>query len=262
MNDMVSSRKTGGFDWSGTVQSVTGIRGQGSASGNEHAIAVAEEAVSLLDGVGVGGEDSFASGECGNQHEQARLGQVEVGQHGVDQLELEAGGDEDFRRAGVRFERAAGGTERSGFERADGCCPGGYDAAGTACSGVNSLRCLSRQRIALAMQANIGEPVNTKRGERSEAHVQCNASYFDAAGSEGIEDLRGEVEARGGGSHGAALGRIDRLVALAIGGGIVAADIGRQWHVADAVEDGKEIVHRLKAEQALTVLSAFQDLSL
>jgi len=73
----------------------------------KHAVAVAEEAVVLLDGVIVCGEDRLAAGEGADQHQQAGLGQMEVGEQGVDEAELEAGGDEDFRFAGVGLERAA-----------------------------------------------------------------------------------------------------------------------------------------------------------
>ena len=75
--------------------------------GQKHAVAIAEKAVFLLDGVAIGGEDWFVSREGRDEHEQAGLGQVEVGEQGVDEAELEAGGDEDFRFAGMGLERTA-----------------------------------------------------------------------------------------------------------------------------------------------------------
>jgi len=48
------------------------------ASSQEHAVAVAEEAVLLLNGMAIGGKDCFAPREGADQHEQARLGQVEI----------------------------------------------------------------------------------------------------------------------------------------------------------------------------------------
>jgi hypothetical protein len=97
MNDMVSSRKTGGLAWSGTIWSLSGYRVYQRRVSDEHAIAVAEEAVLLLDGMAVGGEHLFAAGEGADQHQQARFGQVEVGEQRADQAKLEAGRDEDLR---------------------------------------------------------------------------------------------------------------------------------------------------------------------
>ena len=71
--------------------------------------------------------------------------------------------------------------------------------------------------------------------------------------------MRREVQAGGGRGHGAAFAGVDGLVALAIAVRIVAADVGRQWGVADAVEDGEEIVDRVEAEQALAEVVAFED---
>ena len=71
------------------------------ASDEKHTVAVAEETVLLADGVGIGGENTFATGEGADQHEEAGLGQVEVGEHGVDKTKTVAGGDEDVGFAGV-----------------------------------------------------------------------------------------------------------------------------------------------------------------
>lgn len=113
MNDMVSSRKTGGLDWSVTLVSLAGARGQGRTihpasilepvpdefwpwrtfknehmqrnklahepiwydtgglSPDEHAIAIAEEAVVLFDGMAIGCEDALAAGKGADQHQQA-----------------------------------------------------------------------------------------------------------------------------------------------------------------------------------------------
>jgi hypothetical protein len=59
MNDMVSSRKTGGLAWSGTLQSVSVVSFQWSSK--KHAVAIAKEVVLLLDGVAIGGQHALAS---------------------------------------------------------------------------------------------------------------------------------------------------------------------------------------------------------
>ena len=86
--------------------------------------------------------------------------------------------------------------------------------------------------------------------------MQGDAGDFDAARGERIENLRSEVQAGGGRCYGAALAGVDGLVALAVVGGIVAANVGRQRNVADAVEDGEEIFDRVEAEKARTEVVA------
>ena len=77
------------------------LRSRHISSCQKHAVAVAEEAVVLLDGVAIGGEHLFAAGEGADEHEQARLGQVEICEQSGDETELEAGRDEDFGFTGV-----------------------------------------------------------------------------------------------------------------------------------------------------------------
>jgi hypothetical protein len=56
--------------------------------------------------------------------------------------------------------------------------------------------------------------------------------------------------------------RKDGLVALAIRIFIVATNIGRQRHVADAVEDGKKIADGFEAQQPFAEFAALKNLSL
>ena len=61
--------------------------------------------------MGVGGEDSFATGvfvgEGADEHEEGGFGEVEVGEEAADDAEVVAGGDEDAGLAGVRLEGLA-----------------------------------------------------------------------------------------------------------------------------------------------------------
>ena len=92
MNDIASSRKTGGLD-SGDIDSefssaIYALQPPSCEAGistpfaaprslgmttllNEHAVAVAEEAVALVDCVLVSGEDVLALGEGADEHEKA-----------------------------------------------------------------------------------------------------------------------------------------------------------------------------------------------
>ena len=68
---------------------------EAEAHREQHRVAVAVEAVAAGDGVVVGGEDALLAGEGGDEHDQRRARQVEVGEHDVDGAEGVAGADED-----------------------------------------------------------------------------------------------------------------------------------------------------------------------
>jgi hypothetical protein len=87
--------------------------------------------------------------------------------------------------------------------------------------------------------------------EGSEADMERNFCSLDSSFAKAGEDFRGEMQSRGGGGDGAALLRVDRLIALAIGGGILAGDVGRQWDVTDLLDEGEEVVDRRKTYLAL-----------
>ena len=97
---------------------------------NQHAISVGVEAVALGDGVAVGAEDIFLSSQSADQHEERRLGQVEIGQERSDDPEFVAGIDEEigFTGAGADFTRLLRGV----FESPHGGRAYSYDAAGLA----------------------------------------------------------------------------------------------------------------------------------
>src|SRR5262249_50091164 len=67
----------------------------------EHAIPVGEEAVMLVHGVLVGPQNILAAGKRGDQHQQCRLRQMEVGQQGPDYPKLRAGIDKNVCFAGA-----------------------------------------------------------------------------------------------------------------------------------------------------------------
>jgi len=90
--------------------------------------------------------------------------------------------------------------------------------------------------------------------------VEREACDFDVADGERIENLRGEMQSSSGRGHRATFAGEDRLVALAIRRLIFAANVGRQGHVADAVENGEKIVYWVEAQQALTELAALENL--
>src|ERR1035438_4111568 len=184
MNDMVSSRKTGGLDWSVTK------RVYQCGSCQEHAVAIAEEAVLLLDRVIVCGQHALAAGESAHQHQKTRLGQVEVGEQPADQAELKARRDEDLSLAGVRLERGAEGLKGTVFESADYRGARGNNAAAFCCGAIDGFGGCSRERIALAMEVNFAYPVDSQGSKRTQAYMQRDARDFNTFRCERSEDRR------------------------------------------------------------------------
>jgi hypothetical protein len=70
------------------------------------------------------------------------------------------------------------------------------------------------------------------------------------------------VEAGGGGGDGSALAGVDGLIAVAIGGGVGAGDVGRERDVADFFHASEEVAHRSEADAALAEFAAGDDLGL
>ena len=228
----------------------------------KHTIAVAEEAIFSLDGMAISGQDRLASGEGRDQHEQAGLGQMEVGEQGVYKTKLKAGGDEDLCFAGVLLQRAAHRLLCTMLQSANDRGADGDDAAAFGSSAVDSVGGSGGERVTLAMQADFIDSLHAQRGEGSEANVQGEASNFNSAVGECIENLRGEVQAGGGRCDRATFARVDGLVAFAVRHLVIAANVGWKRGVADAVEDGVEIIDGIEAEKALAEVVAFEDFGL
>src|SRR4051812_43174547 len=68
-------------------------------TGDEHAVAVAVEKVLLRDRFRIRAANPLDACERGDEHDQRRFRQMEVGQQLVDRAELAAGSDEDRRLA-------------------------------------------------------------------------------------------------------------------------------------------------------------------
>src|SRR5688572_22301237 len=77
-------------------------------SGDEHRVAVGQEAVARGDGVAVGREDALAPGERGDEHEQGRARGMEVREEGIHEAEGPRLVDEDLRAAAAGNESARG----------------------------------------------------------------------------------------------------------------------------------------------------------
>lgn len=100
----------------------------------------------------------------------------------------------------------------------------------------------------------------------SEADVQGDIDCSDAALADAVKDFRREMEAGGRSGYGAPLPGIDGLIAFAVifavMGRIRPRNIGREWDVADAIENGVEIVDGLEANMALAERGAGENFCL
>jgi hypothetical protein len=159
----------------------------------------------------------------------------------------------------MRFERTVRGLESAVLQRAHHRGADGDNAAAFADGAIDGISGGRGERVTLTVKVNLINSLHAERRKGAEAYVECETRDFDATNSERIEDLRGEMEAGSGRRYRAPLAGEDGLVAFAIRRLVVAMDVGRQGYMADAVEDGEEIVHRLEAQQALAELAALDD---
>ena len=106
------------------------------------------------------------------------------------------------------------------------------------------------------MQLDLGDTIDADRLKSSEADVQRDVGNLNAARADRREDVVGEMQARGRRGHGPAFAREDGLVAALIGLFVGPRDVGRQRHVAEAIERSIEVGYGGKAQGALAVFSA------
>src|ERR1700761_3720130 len=113
------------------------------------------------------------------------------------------------------------------------------------------------------METDLARIGDSNRLKSAETNVQRDAGEFNAVSSECCENLRSEVQSGrrcGGRSR---LPRVDGLIAFAIlwriGLVLVAMNVRRQRHVADAFDDGNEVGRGREAESALAEFSGGKD---
>src|SRR4051812_26531499 len=106
MKPIESIRKTGGFSPRGLGTVAEGSLGSTGADFffggkvkvyqqlrvmalvQEHAVAIREEAILLTDRMLIGLQHILCARKCADQHQEAGLGQMEVGKHGIHNLEV------------------------------------------------------------------------------------------------------------------------------------------------------------------------------
>ena len=167
---------------------------------------------------------------------------MKIGEQAVDDLEPEAGQDEQPGLAAAGGEHA---VAHARFERAHaGRADCDHPPAGRA-GLVDEARRLVRDRVALAVHPVLLQPFDAHRLERAGADVQGDEGDAHAARLQRREQVLAQVQARGGCRHRAGRARVDGLVARGVLGLRRVVDVGRQRNVAGRLEHGvQRIVER------------------
>src|SRR5215831_11801960 len=137
---------------------------------DQHRVAVREEAVAELHGLGVSAEHPLPPEEGAHQDEKGRLGQVEIRQQRIDLVETKAGLNEKRRFPRARSKEP--GVFGRRFERADYGRPDRHDAP------AGLLRIIHR----------------AYRGLRNEELFRVHVVALDLAVSDGKEGARPNVQ--------------------------------------------------------------------
>src|SRR5579872_3776081 len=114
--------------------------------------------------------------------------------------------------------------------------------------------------VNLGMKVVFFHPLGTYGLKSPKADVERDFGGFNSAGSDPGKNFGSEVKAGGRGGDRSTLASIDGLIALAIGGGIFAGDVGREGDVSDLVDTNDTIIDGIKADAALSERAAGDDL--
>ena len=169
------------------------------------------------------------AGEGADQHHQAALGQVEVGDQYVHQLELKARRDEDV---GV----ATGNPSFCpAFQRADTGGAHGHDASAACLAGGNGRLGFGRHVVPLAVHLVLGQVLSFDRLEGACTHMQRHMRALHAHGVQLRKYALVKVQCSRGGRYGAGVFRKHGLVALHVFGRVAVRDVGGERHMAVAL---------------------------
>jgi hypothetical protein len=169
---------------------------------------------------------------------------MEVGEHGPDYAEIEARIDKNVSFTGAGNDSAMRRVASDEFEGADGGGADRDDAAAGLERAVDLDGGGFGEEVELFVEAVILDTLRADGLEGAEPDVERDLDGFDAASLELAEDFGCEVESGGGGSDGTALAGVDGLVTVAVGGTIVAGDVGGEWDMTERFERREEIRHR------------------
>jgi hypothetical protein len=233
----------------------------------QHAIPVREKAIPLPNGMSIGSEHPlptlFRINKGANQHQQRRLRKMKVSKQATDDLKLIPRAKKNTGFAGVGSERLTVSDPGTVFESARGGGSGSDDSAAFTLGEVDGGGGLGRESVVLGVKTDVGEKLCADGLEGSEADVKGDGFDLHALLPELIEDRGREVKPGGGGRGGTGVlgedGLVAGLIFRRVGDGFGAVDVGRERHVADAIQDLVEVGRWREAEGAFAELACGED---
>src|SRR5262245_59346138 len=200
---------------------------------DQHRIAVAEEAIARADRMPVGGADLLHPCERRDEHEQRRLGEMEVRDEAIDDAKAIARRDEEIGLAAPGGDVA---VARGRLERSQARGPDRDHARPTLMRALDGGCGRRRELVSLAVHAVVGEALRTHGLKGAGPDVQGEEGELDAAAPERCEQRL--VEVQPGGRRGDRTGRarIDGLIPPLVYGIGQVSDIRWEWHAAVTLE--------------------------
>ena len=162
------------------------------------------------------------AGESSGEHKHGGFGGVEVGKKGVDELEFEAGVDENvvFACGLVGFCIIFEGTGDGGAN--------GDDATTTRLGSTNGADGAVRNVVPFGVHVVILHVVAADGEKSAKPDVECQSPDDNALRFEPSQELLGHIKTGGWSGGGAGLLGPDGLIALAVAGVGVAMKVGRK----------------------------------
>ncbi len=219
-------------------------QGTGVGSGEEHGVAVAEEAEALTDGGGIGRENEVAPArlawgrEGAHQHEKGGAWEVKVGEEGVYDFEIVRWVDEDAGATSPRNEVSMVRGSNA-LQHARGGGANGDYAAAFGFGLVYRSGGLFGNRKSFFVHAVLGEVFDLYRSEGPQADMQRYVLNVDAVFLQGFQELWGEVESGCGRGNRTFFHGENGLVTFQVGfqgGRGVPLDVGREGDFAQFIE--------------------------
>src|SRR5579862_1756143 len=170
------------------------------------------------------------------QHQQRRLGQMEVGEQHIHHLKAKARCNEEPRLARPGCKAVLPASERRRLERPYDRSTDRNHPAASSPRLRDRLTGGSAHRRLLRVQYVRGHLVRAQRLEGTRTHMQGNEAQAHSPRRERRHQRLIEVQACGRRCDRARLAREDALIALAIGGRDRAADVGRQRDLTETIE--------------------------
>ena len=185
----------------------------------------------------IGVHGVFITSKCGNQHNQRRFRQVEVGDQSINHLIFIAWINKDLCIAEERLDEIVFGRLRRTFQRTHGGGTYRNHAITARFRRQHRVHHILRHFRIFGMHNVVFDGVYAHRLESTRANVQGDERHFNAFIAQFSQQRIVKMQTRGRCSDGTRFFAVHGLVQLAVGVFIRTVDIRRQRHMADGVED-------------------------